>query len=189
MYTQHKLAKGGYLRHCKPCLTAKYKAYKSKDPAKWRAIDRKSKASPHSKEADKGRKKVAYQKDPQKFLARNRDYYLRNSDSIIQNTLKYRALHKEKYFLLAAESRSRRRTATPKWVDRKAILSYYKQARELSRVSGVKYEVDHIVPLQSDYVCGLHVPWNMQVLTKTDNASKSNKYWPDMWETTLLEQV
>lgn len=38
MYTQHKLAKGGYLRHCKPCLALRSKAYKSKDPDKWRAI-------------------------------------------------------------------------------------------------------------------------------------------------------
>ena len=48
-------------------------------------------------------------------------------------------------------------------------------------VTGVKWQVDHTVPLLSEMVCGLHWHGNLKLITAYENLSKSNKYWPDMW--------
>lgn len=72
----------------------------------------------------------------------------------------------------------RAREATPSWLtpeQRAEITAIYAKARAMTKATGVKYVVDHIVPLRSEEVCGLHVPWNLQILTHNDNCAKSNK--------------
>jgi hypothetical protein len=56
------------------------------------------------------------------------------------------------------------------------IKNFYWLAKDLEITSGQKYHVDHIIPLQGDNVCGLHVPWNLQVLPADINLSKGNRY-------------
>jgi hypothetical protein len=41
---------------------------------------------------------------------------------------------------------------------------------------GVKYEVDHIIPIRGALVSGLHVPDNLQIIKALDNAKKRNIY-------------
>ena len=61
--------------------------------------------------------------------------------------------------------------ATPEWADLKKIKEIY-----FNRPDG--YHVDHIIPLQSEIVCGLHVPENLQYLPAYTNRAKGNKFNP-----------
>ena len=66
--------------------------------------------------------------------------------------------------------------ATPWWADRKAIEAIYAEARRLERETGVKYHVDHIIPVQGRLVCGLHVESNLRIITASDNCRKHNRF-------------
>lgn len=78
--------------------------------------------------------------------------------------------------------RARERRQTPPWADPAATRAMYAQARRLTRETGIRHSVDHIVPLAGDTVCGLHWHGNMEIATLRDNLAKGTRWWPDMWE-------
>jgi hypothetical protein len=71
--------------------------------------------------------------------------------------------------------------ATPVWASTEKINDWYEARAAAEELFEVRVQVDHIVPLKSDVVCGLHCEQNMQLLLAVVNASKSNRVWPDMW--------
>ena len=67
---------------------------------------------------------------------------------------------------------------TPKWLsdfDKLKIKCLYQLSVMYSEESGRKWHVDHVIPLNGKEVCGLHVPWNLQVIPASENVRKSNK--------------
>lgn len=88
--------------------------------------------------------------------------------------------NKPAYLAKWAKRRAQKLNATPAWADMDAITAVYEEAKRLTLETGVQHEVDHIVPLVHPLVCGLHVEWNLQILTWTANRSKSNKLVEDI---------
>lgn len=105
-------------------------------------------------------------------MARNREQRLIRKSNLRQE-------HPEIRVADQAIRRARLKNAAPKWLTREhrmQMRAFYKQARELTVSTGTLHEVDHIVPLAGENVCGLHVPWNLQVLTGKANAEKRNSH-------------
>ena len=69
--------------------------------------------------------------------------------------------------------------ATPPWIRRRDFDEIAYWAKAASAVFGEEYVQDHIDPLNHSYVCGLNVPWNIQLVPRRVNAAKSNIWAPD----------
>jgi 5-methylcytosine-specific restriction endonuclease McrA len=141
----------------------------------WALDNERRKAKPKT-EAAKAAGKRYYEKNRQAVIARaaarpveekrrlQAEYKDRNVDVVRADTSVRKRRHRE---------------ATPKWLtpaERLQMRELYVQARKLTELTQERYVVDHIVPLRGESVCGLHVPWNLRVITQEENLKKSNKH-------------
>ena len=125
----------------------------------------------------------AGQRSKKNYYERNKDAVIaraqaRSSDTVRLYKSKYKKKNPELYRALVNFRRRRFKDATPKWLtkeDKKAIRQLYIDAMTVTRVTGTPYVVDHIIPLNGESVSGLHVPWNLRVMTREENLKKSNK--------------
>lgn len=84
----------------------------------------------------------------------------------------YRKSHPEKFRYYATNRRALKLNATPKWANLDKIYEIYLKCPQ-------GYEVDHVIPLKNDIVCGLHVEANLQYLPREKNRQKSNTFSND----------
>lgn len=124
-----------------------------------------------------------YQQDnSEKISQRKREHYQTNKDRISAQKSLYKKANRALFNAAAARRKAAQIKATPVWMNPSKVAGFYETAQGLSMLLGEWYHVDHIVPLISDFVCGLHCEANLRVITAKENLSKSNLWWPDMPE-------
>lgn len=109
--------------------------------------------------------------NPGSCAEHSRKYYLKNRNKCLISKKKYRVRKRDYYNHKGAEYRAKKLERVFDGYD-EAIAQIYKDARKAGK------HVDHTIPLNGDTVCGLHVPWNLQIVSKEYNLWKSNKLLP-----------
>jgi hypothetical protein len=111
---------------------------------------------------------------------RNKAWVKQNTEKVLETQREYQ---RKKYKLIGnvrrSASRAKMRQRTPLWADMSAIAAVYSEAKKLTEETGVQHHVDHVIPMNAELVSGLHVHYNLQILTAEENLKKSNKYVPD----------
>jgi hypothetical protein len=94
----------------------------------------------------------------------------------------YRKANPGRYAHRDSIKRCNRLKRIPGWANLKAIKEFYDNCP-----SG--YVVDHVIPLQGEFVSGLHVLENLQYLTARDNAVKHNRIDLDAFNKQLTKKL
>lgn len=167
-FSKNKYHKDGHTTKCKNC----FKLYRIKNKEKtiintklWNKLNYN-----HLKEYQKN----YYNINKDKFNT----YYKLNNIKIKEKQKEYRKLNPGIINSKTAKRHSEKLKRTPPWLTKQQlneIADFYKQTKELEKIFGKKFEVDHIIPLQGKEISGLHVPWNLQILTRKENRKKRNK--------------
>lgn len=121
------------------------------------------------------RAKQRVQESPSEIRAYNKEWRQKNATRKKENDVAWRKANPILINVYSNARRARKLRAQPEWltaIDLAEVQSFYEIAAARNTQTGVKHHVDHIVPLQGKNVCGLHVPWNLQVLHAKDNLSK-----------------
>jgi 5-methylcytosine-specific restriction endonuclease McrA len=188
---------------CKVCHNARASAWASANREKVRGYIRKSCKRAYDKNPEKGRAKArAFRlKDPEAHKARvARSYYKmalnltdaererrkRNNEAWAKNnpekvkeaSRRNKKVNPEKHCFQQSQRRATKANACPPWlsaIQKAQIQEFYDIASALTTQTGIAHDVDHIHPLKGNGFNGLHVPWNLQVLSASENRSKSNK--------------
>ena len=149
MFSKNKKCKEGVTNTCRPCANSYIKSLRELG----KCLNNPEK----------------HRKVCEKYRNRNPEAFKATQDKHRKTKLGY-------YAYKSSEYRASKLLATASWGDSNYIKDLYENAKEAFMVLGIHFEIDHIIPLQGMDVCGLHVPDNLQVLTRHDNRSKGIKY-------------
>jgi len=184
LFYKRKDAAIGYTSHCKACKRSHDNAHNAKPEvrASRSAYHKKRRDNPLVKAAESAQKSL-YNRLPEVRERKKLQQRLRrlDPDGIAAERQRGAEYAKKHPHLFAAKTRKRKAAKlqrTPSWLtsaQKKQIEQFYLEASEISKLVGEFYTVDHIVPLQGRTVSGLHVPWNLQILSKSENSAKGNR--------------
>ncbi len=126
----------------------------------------------------------AYQKEYRKRCAsqiskQRKEYWQKNRERCLAAQRECNKKRKAKIIAANKKHKLAKKQRVPKWLthaDFKYIEKIYEVAAFLTERTGIEYQVDHIIPLNGKNISGLHVPSNLQILTKEENLTKSNYF-------------
>ena len=128
----------------------------------------------------KARMSTRVKNNPEKNRANAIAWQKANPEKNRANAIAWQKANPGKCCAITAKRAATKLQATPKWFEKDLIEALYEEANRITIETGIKHNVDHVVPLQSKIVSGLHCLANLQIITAKDNQSKNNRYWPDM---------
>ena len=170
MFSRNRTAPDGREHYCKECKKKQVGKWKEENPdyhKHWYAEKgRESSRKYYHKNKDRlstgypPEKQSAYRRNPEFRAKRNEYQRKRNAEKLIR---------------------------TPSWLTKdhkRKIRNFEAAAKNMTKATGVLHHVDHIAPSLGANISGLHVPWNLQVITATDNSKKGMVYaaddaWPE----------
>ena len=129
-----------------------------------------------NKEKIAAQKKAWYERNKERVDAYRKNWENENREKVREYKSKWKKENKDKVNAHTAKRRSVKNNACPDWVDLEKIKVLYEKAKWLESLTGLKYHVDHIIPLTNENVCGLHCWNNLQILEESINIDKSNEF-------------
>ena len=166
----------GVVSRCNECCINISKEYRNNNRDTIKEKQRKN------KEYINERNRLYYKTNKEKILIKCKKYREDNIDKVRERISNYYKNNKYKYSL-----NSRRREIQLKNVSidfgelSEFIISEIYELRDSRNYhTGIIWHVDHIVPLQSPLVCGLHCGFNLRVIPATENIKKGNRWWDGM---------
>ena len=106
-----------------------------------------------------------------------REWRINNKEKLRVYFAEYRKSNVGKCNAWSKQKKLRKSQRCPAWADMQVIRDIYVKCAKIQEETGIPHHVDHVIPLSGKYISGLHVPENLQILTASENCSKSNK-WP-----------
>lgn len=154
-----------------------YKKWASKNREALRAYAKKKYES--NREALIQKAKNYYATNRMRVLMRAREYRQKHGDVVRKKDANYKISHRDVVYANCAKRRAYKRKCAVNWADKDKIRAFYALSGKLSKSMGVRYSVDHIIPMKNATICGLHCEANLRVIPAWLNNKKSNEMLDD----------
>ena len=161
-FKKEKRSPTGYASSCKQCAALYSRSYYEKN-----------------KEECREKQKQHRLENIDAYRERDRKYSQENADAARKRASAWAKENPALANNRNARRRAAKQKAIPAWLsafDLLKIKCIYQVAQMRNKESDTLWHVDHIVPLRGNLVCGLHVPWNLQVIPAQENLSKNNYF-------------
>ena len=163
---------------CVECVSEKAKKRRADNPEYIRSLERNRYNNNIDKKRESMRKSRLNNIDKRRKYDKLRYNDLERKKWQKQQAIMWAKNNKGKRNFFTAARRSWIKIATPKWLTKEMKLQIRYFYIKAKKIEG-NYHVDHIHPLRSKNFCGLHVPWNLQILSALENIQKGNRYVAD----------